>query len=206
MKKGISIITDFGCPNNCWYCIWKNNTNNLKDKPKFDYDKLFDFLNENKHLGKVSISGGGDPLHNYFGNLNFWIWLIKTCEELNIKIDIHTREKLTKQRFWSKHVNLCAFSCDKLSEDKEYLEYLSQLTKVRIVHVVTNRTTNEMIEEFILFCDENNCQLTLKQLTGFSDNNRYNEIKQQHPNLFYLDYGDYNLYYMPNNIITDKFI
>ncbi len=209
INKGISIITDFGCNNSCFYCVWKEHKLNGCDKGNhFDYAKLFDFLNENKHLGKVSISGGGDPLYNYFGNLNFWTWLIKICEELEIKIDIHTREQITKNRFWKTHINRCSFSVDRLDEEiREYLIYLSQLTKVRLVHVITKDSSDDLIEELIGFCDEYNCQLTLKELYGFNDGGRYNDLKNKYGNdLFFLDYGDYNLYYMPNNTISDRFI
>lgn len=206
MSKGISIITNFGCNNNCWYCIMKEHR--MKDtKQHIDYHKLESFLIDNKHLGKVSISGGGDPLYNYFGNLKFWIWLINTCKDLNIKIDIHTREKLNKLSFWRKHVNLVAFSSDNIYDDIEYLRYLSKLTKVRMVHVATKHSSNTLIEKYIELSKELNCQLTIKQLHGHNDYGAYKRIKSLYSSkLFCLDDDDYNIYYMPDNSIVKKFM
>jgi len=38
------------------------------------------------------------------------------------------------------------------------------------------------------------------------DKGRYEEIRKKYSNIFYLDPGDYNKYYMPNNTITDTFL
>jgi organic radical activating enzyme len=203
--SNISIITNFGCDHNCWYCIWKNHK--LKNYYNFDYYKLEDFLVTNKDKGKVSISGGGDPLYNYFENLNFWIWLINTCKNYNIKIDIHTRTQLTKQNFWRKHVHRCVFSLDQITSDNiEYLTYLSHLTKLRITHTVTHQTTNNFVDNLLELQNKLNCQLTLKELYGYNDKGVYNQLKMLYPNIYYLDHGDYNIYYMPDNSITDKFV
>ena len=86
----ISIITNFGCNKKCWYCIWKNHK--LNNYKKIDYSKLEDFLVKNKSFGKVSLSGGGDPLYNYFNNITFWKFIINITKRLNLKLDIHTRE------------------------------------------------------------------------------------------------------------------
>jgi len=203
MDKNISIITNFGCDSNCWYCVWKNHK--LKNYNKIDYNKLENFLIKYKYKGKVSLSGGGDPLYNYFENLNFWIWIINFTHKHNIKLDIHTRVKFTKQKFWRKHVNLCAFSSDKLDDDKDYLLYLSKLTKTRIIHVVTQNDTKEDIENYINFANKNNIQVTFKQLFGYSDEGNYNLFKKDY-NAYFLDNKDYNIYFMPDNKVYDSFI
>ena len=201
----ISIITNFGCHFNCWYCVWKNHK--LKKHNNFDYNKLEDFLITHKNKGKVSISGGGDPLYNYFENIKFWIWLIDICKKHNIKIDIHTRTKLTKQNFWRKHIHRCVFSLDQITSDiTEYLIYLSHLTKLRITHTVTQYTTSKCVFDLLKLQDKLNCQLTLKELYEYYDKGVYNKLKIFYPNIYYLDHGDYNIYYMPDNSITDKFI
>lgn len=203
-SPNISIITNFGCQANCWYCIWKKHR--LKDVSlETDWNKLENFLIEHKSKGKVSISGGGDSLYQYDRYIGWWIKLFEITTELNLLVDVHTREKFTHQKFW-KRINRCVFSCDKLEDDIEYLKYIKQSTKLRITHLVTTDTTNEMIDDFLKFQTKTKCQFTIKELVGFDDNERYKEIRKKYPEIFYLDEGDYNIYYMPDNTITDTFL
>ena len=201
----ISIITNFGCRANCWYCIWKGHELENVNKPT-DWNKLESFLSDNKNKGKVSISGGGDCLYKYDQHVGWWIKLFKITSSLNMFVDVHTREKFTHQSFWKKHINRCVFSSDKLQKDKEYLMYLSKLTKIRITHLVTSETTLDMIEEYLKFQKVIDCQFTIKQLIGYSDNGMYQKIRQTYPDIYHLDEGDYNIYYMPDNSIRNSFL
>jgi|SRR5690554_1584774 len=201
----ISIITNFGCRANCWYCIWKGHELEKVNKPT-DWNKLESFLSDNKNKGKVSVSGGGDCLYKYDQHVGWWIKLFKITSSLNMLVDVHTREVFTHQSFWKKHINRCVFSSDKLQKDKEYLMYLSKLTKIRITHLVTSETTLDMIEEYLKFQKVIDCQFTIKQLIGYSDNGMYQKIRQTYPNIYHLDEGDYNIYYMPDNSIRDSFL
>lgn len=201
----ISIITNFGCRANCWYCIWNGHELEKVNKPT-DWNKLESFLSDNKNKGKVSVSGGGDCLYKYDQHVGWWIKLFKITSSLNMLVDVHTREVFTHQSFWKKHINRCVFSSDKLQKDKEYLMYLSKLTKIRITHLVTSETTLDMIEEYLKFQKVIDCQFTIKQLIGYSDNGMYQKIRQTYPNIYHLDEGDYNIYYMPDNSIRDSFL
>jgi hypothetical protein len=204
-SPNISIVTNFGCNANCWYCIWKGHRLENISEPT-DWNKLSKFLEDNKAKGKVSISGGGDCLYKYDRYVGWWIKLFEITSNLNMLVDVHTREKFPHQSFWKKHVNRCVFSSDKLGDDVEYLRYLSKLCKIRITHLVTASTTDDMIDDYINFQKEIGCQFTLKELVGYDDNGLYNQIKTKYPKLFYLDSGDYNIYYMPDNSITTSFL
>lgn len=200
----ISIITNWGCRSNCWYCIWK--THPLKDiQLETDWKKLEKFLEDNRNKGKVSVSGGGDCLYKYDKYLGWWIKLFEITKRLNMKVDVHTREKFTHQKFWKK-INRCVFSSDKLEDDKEFLEYIINFTNLRITYLVTQYTTSNTIEEYLAFQDKYKCQLTIKQLVGFDDCRKYEEIIKQFPDIYHLDAGDYNIYYMPDNTIRDTFL
>lgn len=202
----ISIITNFGCNKNCWYCIWKDHPLK-KEFSDINYKLLDEFLCTS-NATKVSLSGGGDPLYNYFGNLKFWKYIINRTKEIGLRLDVHTREALPKQNFWRKHINRCSFSSDSLNEDREKLTYISWLTLLRIVHVVTQKTTFRMIDEYLDFQRKigTGCQFTIKELVGFDDNGMYYKIKKYYPELFALDSGDYNIYFMPDNSIKTKFL
>lgn len=203
-RPNISIITNFGCRANCWYCIWK--THPLRDvQLETDWEKLRGFLVEYQDRGKVSVSGGGDCLYRYDQYVGWWKRLFEETSDLRMLVDVHTREKFTHQGFW-RRINRCVFSSDNLSDDEEYLEYLARLTKLRITHVVTKNTTDKMIEEYLEFQKRTGCQFTIKELVGYDDGGRYKEIRKKYPEIFYLDEGDYNIYYMPDNTIREKFL
>lgn len=203
-RPNISIITNFGCRANCWYCIWK--THPLRDvQLETDWEKLRGFLVEYQDRGKVSVSGGGDCLYRYDQYVGWWKRLFEETSDLQMLVDVHTREKFTHQGFW-RRINRCVFSSDNLSDDEEYLEYLAKLTKLRITHVVTKNTTDKMIEEYLEFQERTGCQFTIKELVGYDDGGRYKEIRKKYPEIFYLDEGDYNIYYMPDNTIREKFL
>jgi hypothetical protein len=201
----ISVITNFGCRANCWYCIWKGHAlENVNEKT--DWNKLEKFLFNNKEKGKVSVSGGGDCLYKYDTHEDWWIKFFEITNKLNILVDVHTREVFTHQSFWRKHINRCVFSSDNLENDKEYLIYLSNLTKIRITHLVTAETTLKMIEDYLAFQKQTNCQFTIKELVGHDDKGIYKKIRSVYPNIYHLDEGDYNIYYMPDNSIRDSFL
>jgi hypothetical protein len=204
-SSNISVITNFGCRADCWYCIWKKHP--LREvQLETDWQKLENFLHSNKEKGKVSVSGGGDCLYKYDEYEKWWQRFFKITDELNMKVDVHSREKFMHQDFWRDRINRCVFSSDVFSDDVDFFKYILNLTRLRITHLITSYTTNKLIEDYIEFSDEHNCQFTIKQLVGFDDMGRYKEIRNRYPNVFYLDEGDYNTYYMPDNSITDSFM
>jgi len=201
----ISVITNFGCRANCWYCIWKGHELE-KVNDKTDWNKLESFLSEHKNKGKVSLSGGGDCLYKYDEHVSWWNKFLKITKKLNMLVDIHTREKFKNEIFLKENVNRCVFSSDLLSQDIDYLLFLSKLVKVRITHLVTANTTFEMIDDYLSFQKEIDCQFTVKELVVHPDNNMYEKIRKKYPYIFHLDNGDYNIYYMPDNSIRDSFL
>ena len=203
-KKNISLITNFGCPEKCWYCIWEHHPlkNTCLDLAK---DKFEKFLIENKELGKFSVSGGGDCLYKFNEHLDFWDFIFYLKQKHNMLLDIHSRTKYYNDSFW-KNINKLVISSDTLIDCRDYINYIKTLCKVRITHVVTDKTTIEKAAEYIEYCDQNKLQLTFKQLSLYNDNGMYKLLKEKFKERFYLDSGDYNIYFMPNNLISDKFI
>ena len=173
-----------------------------------DWINLEQFLYYHRDKGKVSISGGGDPLYKYKLNSKWWKSLFEITEKLNMCIDVHTRVKLMDGSFWKDHINRCSFSSDLLEMDAQYLEYLSEFTKIRMVHVVTGATTFGLIDDYLSFQIKIGCQFTIKQLAecGCGDNGMYKKIKERYPDIYNIDTGDYNIYYMPNNTIRETFL
>lgn len=209
----ISIITNFGCSSNCWYCIWKNHP--MKNfRPDTNWKKLCSFLIEygrNSQRNKVSVSGGGDPLFKYDRHKKWWDRLFNVCNCIDIKIDIHSRERFYDDEFLKK-INRLVFSSENLEDDIDYLTWINSRKlywgelKLRIVHVVTKSTTDSMINQFLNYQKVTGCQFSIKELSGHGDSGRYNEIKKKYPDVFCIDMGDYNIYYMPDNNIYNNFM
>lgn len=204
-NKGISIITNFGCNNSCWYCVWRNHPLS-RCKDKTDWRKLEEFLQKSWNEGhdKVSVSGGGDPLYRYEENKEWWNRLFAITRQLKMKVDVHTRERLFDNSFWSQ-INRCSFSSDRMIDDADFLHYLCKVTQVRIVHVATERTSFSLINEYLKFA-KYTCQFTLKQLVGYDDKGMFRVMKGQYPSVYCLEAGDYNVYYMPDNTVRTKFM
>jgi len=207
----ISVITNFGCQTNCWYCVWKDHP--LKNVSlETDWDKLETFLTEHADKGKVSVSGGGDCLYKYDIYKPWWDKFFSITDKLSMLVDVHSREVFKNDEFW-KRVNRVVVSSDVFYKDENYFIYLVGMTKLRIVHVVTADSTIENIKEYFhfksmaeIFTPEADVQFTMKQLVGYDDGGNYKLFKKKFPNQFALDAGDYNIYYMPDNTITDKFL
>ena len=93
MNKQISVITNFGCKQNCKYCIWKTYIlnkiyqENLEDK---QLQVLKTYLENNYDSFKFTISGGGDPLNNIDDHEKFYNNIFNLCYKFNKKVDIHT--------------------------------------------------------------------------------------------------------------------
>jgi len=173
---------------------------------KTDWIALEKFLSDNKEKGKVSISGGGDCLYKYSEHIDWWGKFFSITDKLDMLVDVHTREKFFVDSFWVERINRCVFSSDKISDDKDYLIYLSKLTKIRVTHLVTADTTLELIEEYLDFQRKTGCQFTVKQLIGYDDNGMYRIVRNTYPETYSLDAGDYNIYYMPDNRIYTSFL
>lgn len=204
LTTNISVITNFGCKSDCWYCIWKGHKlENIKLNT--DWNKLKNFLFKHKEKGKVSVSGGGDCLHEFETYREWWDKFFVLTNELSMLVDVHSREKFVDDKFWKK-INKTVFSSDKLEDDIDYLKYLSERVKFRITHLVTANTTYQMIDDYLEFQKKYNCQFTIKELVGYDDDGMYKKILKKFPNMFHLDAGDYNIYYMPDNTIKDKFL
>ncbi len=211
-QRGISIITNFGCKYKCKFCIWKNHPLNKTIAPT-DWNKLELFLKENAYKQKVSISGGGDPLYNIENSsktVNWWKKLISITKKNDLKVAVHTREKIYNTEFWT-NLHRCSLSSDNLSKEQEYIEYLSNIVNVRLVRVIDHSITEKIVQNYIEFCIKHNIQLTFKQLVAKQNQDKkYFRLKKQygHENLGlikFLDSGDYNLYYMPDNTIRSVY-
>jgi hypothetical protein len=209
MNKGISIITSFGCPNNCYYCIMKQHRLYNYSKP-LDLCKLQDFLRDNKDTSELSFSGGGDPLNNFEDNKRFYFdFLFPAVEEFNMcGVDIHTRIPLFYGPLWNR-VNRCVFSIDFKDGkiiNEDFIRWVSNRCKLRLFYCVLPTTIDKDIEKLIQLSEELECQVSIKQLHGWDDYGKFEHISDKYPELFKVYDKNYLIYYMPDNTITDTFM
>lgn len=214
MKKGRSIITNFGCSFNCPYCIMKTNKidNDLfVQNTDLQLNVLEDFLGEST---KISVSGGGDPLYKYIDinseSRKFWDKLFKIRKIKYFDIDVHTRNILLHENFLEK-INKYVLSVDKLTTNIiEFTITAQKYTKLRFSKVINDKTTIEEVEQFIEFCKNKQIELSLKQCVEHHTNDELfvflKEKYKNNKNIFFIDYCDYNIYLMPNGTIKENFL
>ena len=88
--KTLSLITNFGCKNDCKYCITRQKYPEFYKNQKFNLKNLPLYIETGKY-NKISVSGGGDPLRNYSNTYHyFWNNLFRICDFFEIKLDLHT--------------------------------------------------------------------------------------------------------------------
>ena len=87
--KYLSIISDLGCHYKCPYCIVKKNNLKIPSTTVEGLNNLKKEFDKNK-CNIISISGGGDPLFNWYKHTNWYDKLFSICGDSNIPIETHT--------------------------------------------------------------------------------------------------------------------
>lgn len=81
--KYMSVITNFGCHYKCPYCIVKENNLHIPRTTLSGLDNLEEALKEN-NCDIISISGGGDPLHEYEKHIDWYRKFFGIAHERNV--------------------------------------------------------------------------------------------------------------------------
>lgn len=206
--KYLSVITNFGCHYSCPYCIVKNNNLNI---PKTTVKGLGRLHNEilNNHVNWVSISGGGDPLWEYESHKPWWKGFFRQVP-LSIHLELHTSilniEQDLKEQFDRIVYHLHTFEqlkYVKRSEDEVFKEI------VRVVFVVTENFTEDLIDKIAEYCKESPeiDELSFHQMVDdhYKSTNYCAEyLRAGHKDRWwYIEQCDYNLYYCENKIYTE---
>lgn len=212
--KGFSIITAFGCKYNHWYCVWRLHRYN---KIKTSYETTnWDKLNEliKWYQGpKINVSGGLDPLFNYKGNKRWWDKLFKIAKKHNKLVDVHTREFVTDPDFLT-NINKIVVSFDRIDEIKNEIGKYKEIPEIRLAKVIMPDTSYTEIKDIITFGIKHHFDITFKQLYGFDDKKNFELLKKEamknfnlkENRIMFLEHSDYNIYFMPDNRLYDKFI
>lgn len=201
-STNFSIITDFGCPFSCNFCV----TNSQKTKKPFVFDKgIFDKIKEvfiQNEFERISVSGGGEPLFIHTKEIeNFYEALFDFGKEMNIPIHVHTNiDKPNQTSFLFEKVTI---SINYNNFKNKFLSW-TEIKNKRYVHV-SNGNDLFIIKEIVelLPCDS---QLTIKQLDNKDRSdfieiiNYINDLRNNGlKSVMFLPSGDYNTYFSLND-------
>jgi organic radical activating enzyme len=195
--KNLSIITDFGCPFSCSFCV----THSQKTKKSFVFDSnafniLREAVNQNQYR-RISVSGGGEPLFLHTSEIeNFYAALFEFGKEMNIPIHVHTNlDKPNETAFLFDKV---AISINPLNYSKKFNNWGS-IQEKRFVHVSDG--TDFFIIKKMIEALPKEAQLTIKQLEelDISEFTDIIEFVKDVKNVMFLPTGDYNTYFSLND-------
>lgn len=204
MDKYLSIITNFGCHYKCPYCIVKENNLHI---PKTTLDGLdsLEYEIKKNECNWVSISGGGDPLHEYETHKDWYLKLYDIVKRTGAKLELHTSYYESEFPY---------YYCDRVVYHVRTTD-INELIKItrhgkEITRIVMIATENLSTADFIKmsrYVDMSNDidELSFRQLV----NNKYEtqyfnhdllEWGHRHGLWYYIEQNDYNLYYAENKV------
>lgn len=206
--KYLSIITNFGCHYKCPYCIVKKNNLKIPSTTIEGLNNLKKEFDKNK-CNIISISGGGDPLFNWYKHTDWYDKLFSICRESNIPIEMHTS-------YTTSSLNALYFHLEKFYRVVYHLNSITQLKEiyrrgneiVRVVFVVTEDFTEDDILEISDYVEESSeiDELSFRQLVDENYETKFylhQFLQKEHKiKWYYIQQNDYNLYYCENKIYT----
>lgn len=208
--KNLSIITMFGCPYTCSFCI--SDAQNSKHNYKIDLksiDIIGDLLKSGNYE-RVSISGGGDPMHIHNSDIEmFHTMVLGICGIYGVPLSIHTNyNKINpKLEYLSEYYDHFVVSINHINYKEKFKNWSNY--NVRFAYVSVGSDI-DIIQEIIAVLPDNS-KFTIKQLYG-TNKNDYNQIiyllnTKNDTRLRFLETGDYNTYFnLEDNKIYDTFI
>ena len=208
-NKGFTIITNFGCNNNCKYCITKHHPilqNAITDKSKIDWEYLEECISKST-APTINLSGGGDPFYDWQNNIDFYNRVYELACKYSKKMDIHTRILPTNLKLISKFRKI-ALSIE--NNDVQAMECLKTMipdiektTKIRVINVLNERMTRDDCLKYINDMKSIGVkQVTFRQMFGNKkayDN--FNKIKDtiSEEGVLFLKDGEYHNYFFTTN-------
>lgn len=204
-NKGFTIITNFGCDNNCKYCISKHHPilqDRITDKSKINWTYLEECISKSD-APTVNLSGGGDPFYKWWGNLDFYNKVYDLSQKYSKGLDIHTRilpndfDLIGKFRKIALSIELNDVNV--INRLESMLHDIEQTTKLRVINVLNERTTKADCLNYIKIMKSIGVkQVTFRQMFGnrkaYDNFNKLKDMIHEEGVLFLKD-GEYHNYY-----------
>lgn len=209
-NKYLSILTNFGCHFSCPYCVVKNCGIDIPKTTVEGLQGLEKAIVENE-CNWVSISGGGDPFYKLEEHTDWWNKLFEIVfdGDLEVGLEIHTSylpdtfdDDATPFAIFDRVV----YHCRNISDLFRIKRYANQI--VRVVFVVTEDATEAKINDIaaIVRHHPDIDELSFRQMIDKDYQvTHYCEdyLKAGHKkDWYYIEQGDYNLYYVENEVKT----
>jgi len=205
-EKYLSIITNFGCHYTCPYCNSRVNDIRVPAPDVSTLEKLLQDIKDN-NITIVSVSGGGDPLHNYDNNFNqqfYYGALFGVLSRARVPLEMHTSYLDT---------NFPYYMCKRVVYHLNRIKQLKDIKRngyeiVRVVFVATEDLTQDEILYIAGFCTSSPDidELSFRQMIGPNYELRYYNddlLRGGHKKLWwYITQNDYNLYWVNSKIYT----
>jgi organic radical activating enzyme len=203
MKKDkyLSIITNFGCHFSCPYCIVKNNNIDVPETTLGSLLYLEDAIKKTK-ANIISISGGGDPLHNYNQHTDYYRILFDISDRLQIPLEMHT--SYTGLYFSQYRYKRIVYHLHDVNQINRIEKGRKEL--IRVVFVVTADFTPEKIMEIYAAVIRNSDidELSFRQMVdGNYQTTDYCQefLRKGHKKWwYYIEQNDYNDYFVEGKI------
>lgn len=203
MNKNYSIITNYGCHFECPYCIVKNNNIQVE---KTDNEKVLESVrqlyreNDYHNLNFLSVSGGGDPLHNFDDERReFYRYLSEFVNDF----ELHTSYLGAYCLGWTfDRIVYHLRDVEQLKDVKRWYQY----SEIRVVFVVQDKFTKEDIDYINEFCEKSKeiDQWSFRQMVdgNYKTNNHLKDYIKS-TGAYYIEQDDYNNYIINDKIITE---
>lgn len=200
-ERYLSIITNFGCHYECPYCVVKTNR---MDIPRTSIKSLRTLRSaiEYEKANIISVSGGGDPLHEYDKNSKYYKFLLRMCKNMNIPLEMHT--SYLDSNFPYEKCYRVVYHCRDIKQLETIYKHGNEI--IRVVFVVTEDFTNEKIDEIANFVANSDVidELSFRQMTGkdFRTTNYCQDyLRSSHKDRWwYIEQCDYNPYFVNGEI------
>ena len=197
--KYLSIITNFGCHWSCPYCVVKNNNLNIPTTRLEDIDNIRSIMKKYK-CNIVSLSGGGDPLWQYEQHQDYYNKLLNLIGDT--RLEMHTSIL---------NSNFPIDKCYRIVYHVRTIEQLRFIERhgneiVRVVFVVDEHMTKTDIDFIAMFVKKSKHidELSFRQMIDKDYQTTYYNyeylLNGHKKDWWYIQQGDYNLYYCGGKI------
>lgn len=205
MDKYLSIITNFGCHYKCPYCIVKENNLHIPKTTLEGLDNLVKEIGENG-CNWISISGGGDPLHDWDKHKDWYDKLFNLIM-YGIKLEMHT-SYIDCNGFPYEYFDRVVYHI-RSTDINELIKIRRHGSEtVRIVMIATESLSTEDFIKLSRFVEMSSDidELSFRQLVNDKYKTQYFNHDlllwgHKHGLWHYIEQNDYNLYYAENKVL-----
>lgn len=205
-NKCLSILTNFGCHFSCPYCVVSRCGIDIPKTTVEGLQGLEKAIVENG-ITRISISGGGDPFYELEKHTDWWNRLFDILDNHDIDLELHTSylpDTFEEDSMVFYPFAKVVYHCRNIEDLFGIKRVVGQ--KVRVVYVVTEAATEEKIDAIatIVKYHPEIDELSFRQMVdnNFEPTHHCEDyLKAGHGDRwFYIQQGDYNLYYAENQV------